>query len=239
LPAPHPANYKRAVTELAVVCDFDGTATVLDIGDEISKRFGGRAHFDLQKALFAKGELTTRGIIEGIYAHVRASESEVCAFAVEAAQMRPGFAELVRAARDVAAPFILASGGLRQYIDAVLAVHLPADLRSHVQVRANEGVFGDGGLKVTFPGDEASRRAGCEVCGSCKRVSVAEVRAAGAKSVLGLGDGFADRCLAQFADRIFARQDSYLETHCLDRGLPHTPFTEMYEAAEVVRRHGM
>jgi len=27
------------VTDLAVVCDFDGTATVHDIGDEISKHF--------------------------------------------------------------------------------------------------------------------------------------------------------------------------------------------------------
>ena len=223
------------MTDLAVVCDFDGTATVLDIGDEISKRFGGRAHFELQKALFARGELTTRGIIEGIYTHVRASEAEVCAFAVEAALLRPGFVELVRAARDRGAPFILASGGLRQYVDAVLAAHLPADLRAHVQVRANEGVFGDGGLRVIFPGDEASRRAGCEVCGSCKRVSVAEVRAAGAKFVLGLGDGFADRCLVQFADRTFARQNSFLHKHCLDRGLAHTPFTEMFEAADLVR----
>jgi 2-hydroxy-3-keto-5-methylthiopentenyl-1-phosphate phosphatase len=238
LRAARPANYKRAVTDLAIVCDFDGTATLLDVGDEISKRFGGRAHFDLQKALFAKGELTTRGIIQGIYTHVRAPESEVCAFAVEAARLRPGFEALVRAARDASAPFILASGGLRQYIEAVLAAHLPADLRAHVQVRANEGVFGDGGLKVRFPGDEASRRLGCEECGSCKRVSVADARAAGAKFVLGLGDGFADRCLVQFADRTFARQDSYLHKHCLERGLPHTPFTEMYEAAELVRRHG-
>lgn len=226
------------MTDLAVVCDFDGTATVLDIGDEISKRFGGRAHFDLQKALFARGELTTRGIIEGIYTHVRATESEVCAFAVEAAKLRPGFMDLVRAARDVGAPFILASGGLRPYIDAVLAAHLPADLRAHVQVRANEGSFGDGGLKVTFPGDEASRRAGCEECGSCKRISVADARAAGARFVLGLGDGFADRCLVRFADRTFARQDSFLHKYCLERGLPHTPFTEMFEAAELVRRSG-
>ena len=217
------------------MCDFDGTATVLDIGDEISKRFGGRPHFDLQKALFAKGELTTRGIIEGIYRHVLASEAEVCAFAAEAARLRPGFVELVRAARDCGAPFYLASGGLRQYIEAVLAAHLPADLRAHVQIRANEAVFTPQGLRVRFPGDEASRAAGCEVCGSCKRVSVAEARRAGAKSVLGLGDGFADRCLVQFADRTFAVQGSFLQRYCLERGLPHTPFTEMYEAADLVR----
>src|SRR2546430_17274936 len=104
---------------MAVVCDFDGTATLLDIGDEISKRFGGVEHFQQQKALFGRGELDTRGIIEGIYAHVRAPEAEVCAFAVELARLRPGFAELVEAALERGAPFYLASGRPRQCIQAV------------------------------------------------------------------------------------------------------------------------
>jgi len=238
LRAARASDYKRAVPDLAVVCDFDGTATILDVGDEISKRFGGRAHFEAQKALFARGELTTRGIIEGIYAQVHATEAEVCAFAVEAAQLRPGFAELLRAARDRGAPFFLASGGLRQYIDAVLAAQLSEDLRAHVQVRANEGVFGPEGLTVSFPGEEASRLAGCEACGSCKRVSIAEARRSAADFVVGLGDGFADRCLVQFADRTFARRNSYLHRYCLEHHLPHTPFTELYEAAEAVRGHG-
>ncbi len=224
-------------SDLAVVCDFDGTATLLDIGDEISKQFGGRAHFDLQKAMFARGELNTRGIIEGIYTHVRAPEAEVCAFAVEAARIRPGFKELVQASKDRGAPFYLASGGLRQYIDAVLAAHLPPDLRAHIQVRANEALFSPGGLRVNFPLDAESRAAGCEVCGSCKRVSIAHARRGGARRVLGLGDGFADRCLVQFADRTFARADSYLQRYCLENNLAHTPFTELFEAADAVR-HG-
>ena len=107
-----------------------------------------------------------------------------------------------------------------------------------MQVRANEAVFTSEGLKVHFPGEAASRLAGCAVCGSCKRVAVAEVRGAGAGYVIGLGDGFADRCLAEFSDRIFARQDSYLQKYCLEHGVPHTPFVELHEAAAVVRRHG-
>jgi len=225
------------VTDLAVVCDFDGTATLLDIGDEISRRFGGEKHFLLQKELFAKGELDTRGIIEGIYAHVVAPEPEVCAFAVEAARLRPGFIDLIAAAKERGAPFYLASGGLRQYIEAVLEAHLPAELRQHVRLRANEGIFTPQGLKVGFPGDEESRLSGCEVCGSCKRVSIAEARRGGAKYVLGLGDGFADRCLVQFADRTFAREGSYLQRYCLEENLPHTAFTSLDAAAEAVRRH--
>lgn len=220
---------------LAVICDFDGTATVLDIGDEISKHFAGEDYLKLQKALFLRGELTTRGIIQSIYTPVHASEQELCDFAVKTARLRPGFAELVRAAKNRGAPFYLASGGLRQYIEAVLAAHLPEDLRAHVQIRANEALFTRDGVKVLFPGDEQSRAAGCDACGSCKRVSVADARRSGAKYVIGLGDGFADRCLVQFADRTFAKRDSYLHRYCVENGFAHTPFTELYDAAHAVR----
>ena len=194
--------------------------------------------WEAESARFRKGELNTRGIIEAIYTHVLAPEADVRAFAVQAARLRPGFAELIAAAREVGAPFFLASGGLRQYIEAILDAHLEKPLREWVRIRANEAIFGPGGLKVGFPGDVASRAAGCEVCGSCKRVSIADARRGGARRVLGLGDGFADRCLVQFADRTFARQDSYLQRYCDERGLPYTPFTEMFEAADAVKRHG-
>lgn len=223
------------MTALGIVCDFDGTATLLDVGDEISRRFAGADWLALQKRLFLEGRLTTRGIIQGIYQPIRAGEEEVVSFAVGIARLRPGFAELVAAARERSAPFFLASGGLRQYIEAVLAKHLAPELRAHVQIRANEACFGPEGLRVSYPGEAESRAAGCDVCGSCKRVVVAEARRAGAAWVLGLGDGFADRCLVQFADRTFAREDSYLHHYCAERGLPCTPFTDLHGAAEAVR----
>jgi len=235
LRAPGSAAYKPAVTALGIVCDFDGTATVLDVGDEISRRFAGADWLALQKRLFQEGKLSTRAIIQGIYEPIRAGEAEIVSFAVEIARLRPGFSELVAAARARSAPFFLASGGLRQYIEAVLASHLAPELREHVQVRANEACFGPGGLRVSYPAEAESRAAGCEICGSCKRVAVAEARRAGAGYVLGLGDGFADRCLVQFADRTFAREGSYLHHYCLERGLPCTPFVDLNGAAEAVR----
>src|SRR5438128_3352915 len=210
---------RRAVTDLAVVCDFDGTATVHDIGDEISKHFCGAAYFARQRRLFAEGKLTTRAIIQNIYTPIRAPEAQVVAFALQAAELRPGFLDLVAAARDRGAPFFLASGGLRQYVEAVVAAHLPRELRDHVQVRANEAAFSPRGLRVSYPTDEESRAAGCDVCGSCKRVVVAQARRAGAKYVLGIGDGFADRCLVRFADRTFAREGSYLHRYCAQHQL--------------------
>jgi 2-hydroxy-3-keto-5-methylthiopentenyl-1-phosphate phosphatase len=219
---------------LAVVCDFDGTATLLDIGDEISKHFGGAAHWEAERARFHRGELDTSGIIEAIYANVFASEAEVCEFAARAAVLRPGFAELIRACKDRGAPFVLASGGLRQYIESILALHLPAELRDHVRVTANEARFGSDGLKVDFPTRSRAVALGCDACGSCKRVAVAELRDLGVRHIVGIGDGFADRCLARTADSLWAREGSYLHRYCVEHGIAHTPFTSLLPAAEAV-----
>jgi 2-hydroxy-3-keto-5-methylthiopentenyl-1-phosphate phosphatase len=221
-------------TPVAVVCDFDGTATLVDIGDEISKHFGGAAHWEAESARFRRGELDTRGIIQAIYAEVSASEDEVRAFAAREARLRPGFAELIAACRARGAPFILASGGLRQYIEAVLEANLTAELRAHVRIVANEGVFGRGGLRVDFPTEDAARELGCTVCGSCKRVAVAEARRSGARHVIGAGDGFADRCLARSADAVWAREGSYLHRWCVENRVAHTPFTTLDGLASAV-----
>jgi len=219
---------------VAVVCDFDGTATLFDVGDEISKRFGGESHWESESARFRRGELDTRGIIQAIYTKVLAPEDELRAFAAQTARLRPGFAELVAACRDRGAPFVLASGGLRQYIEAVLAAHLPDGLRDHVRVLANEGVFTPEGLRVDFPTEAAARELGCTACGSCKRVAVAEVRKLGAEHVIGVGDGFADRCLAQTADSLWAREGSYLHRWCLQNLVPHTAFSALDGVARAV-----
>ena len=229
-----PARTGAKAKAVGVVCDFDGTATLLDIGDQISKHFGGAEHWESESARFRRGELDTRGIIQAIYTKVFADEATVCAFAARTARLRPGFIDAVAACRDRGAPFVLASGGLRQYIDAVLAANLPPDLREHIHVVANEGVFGVRGLRVLFPTEAAARELGCTECGSCKRVAVAEARKRGADYVIGVGDGFADRCLARSADELWAREGSYLQRWCVENSVPHTAFTTLLPLAREV-----
>ena len=231
-----PSDLPVPTFPVGVVCDFDGTATLLDIGDELSKHFGGAAHWDAERARFATGALDTRGIIEAIYAKVSASEGEVRAFAAENARLRPGFNELVAACAARGVPFILASGGLRQYVEAVLEAHLDPLLRDHVEIRANEGHFGPPGhLRVEFPWEELSRAQGCTACGSCKRVAVADLRERGVQHIIGVGDGFADRCLVQHADQAFARAGSYLAKFCAETGLAHATFVTLDDAADAVK----
>lgn len=230
----------KTASPIGVVCDFDGTATLLDIGDEVSRHFGGVAHWEAERARFLSGELNTRQIIRAIYTKVHANEAEVRAFTKQTARLRPGFAELVEACRERGAPFILASGGLRQYVEAALESQLDPKLREHIELRANEAHFGAPGadfLHVTFPWEERSRSMGCTDCGSCKRIAVADLRERGVTLVIGIGDGFADRCLVEHADRAFAKAGSYLARHCAATGIAYEPFESLAAAASGVRSH--
>ena len=74
-------------------------------------------------------------IDEIVYSELAKSFAATGHFAVREARLREGFTELVQACKDRGAPFYLASGGLRQYIEAVLEAHLDPELRAFVRVR--------------------------------------------------------------------------------------------------------
>jgi 2-hydroxy-3-keto-5-methylthiopentenyl-1-phosphate phosphatase len=52
--------------------------------------------------------------------------------------------------------------------------------------------------------------------------------------VIGIGDGFADRCLARCADALYAREGSFLQSWCVENAVAHTPFSTLHGAAREV-----
>jgi 2-hydroxy-3-keto-5-methylthiopentenyl-1-phosphate phosphatase len=62
----------------------------------------------------------------------------------------------------------------------------------------------------------------CAVCGEpCKRSDIA-----GLNGFLYVGDGFSDRCVAEAASRVFARDG--LAEYLAGRGTPFEPFTDFH-----------
>jgi 2-hydroxy-3-keto-5-methylthiopentenyl-1-phosphate phosphatase len=210
----------------AVVCDFDGTATLEDVGDRVSIHFAGhdawrRAEDEYKAGAFPFGDLLRR-----IFAPITASPAEIAAFAREAAVLRPGFERFVGACRDAGVPFVLCSAGLDLYIEPVLERLDPA-VRAHVEVRCNEGRCSPEGLAVEFHG--GGTHAGCGSCGFCKGTVVEALQARGHR-VAFVGDGSGDRCGARVADAVFARRR--LAECCAAEGIPYARFETFDEIAE-------
>lgn len=206
----------------AVVCDFDGTATTEDIGDQVSIRFAGPEHWRRLEDDYAAGGLAFKDLLLRMFAPVTAGPAEIAAFAVGVAVLRDGFADFVAACREADRPFVVCSAGLDVYIDPVLA-RLPGPLREHLTVRANGARCSPQGLTVAFHGEGALD---CGRCGFCKGHVVRELQRQGHR-VLFVGDGGADKCGAAAADRVFARRS--LVRWCREQRIPFEPFESFHE----------
>ncbi len=208
----------------AIVCDFDGTALVDDLGDRVALRFAGQENYRDAEEAYRAGALSFGALLCRIFGPITAGREEIAAFARAHGVLRPGFERFLAACRAAGRPFLIVSSGLDAYIEPVLE-KLPEDLRRHVEVRANRATLSGRGLEVTFHGED------CGFCGFCKGNVVRELQAAGHKVLL-CGDGTGDRHAADAADAVFARKGSSLARYCAARGIAHDLFETFDEVME-------
>jgi 2-hydroxy-3-keto-5-methylthiopentenyl-1-phosphate phosphatase len=200
----------------AIVCDFDGTALTEDLGDHVVYRFVGEEHYRAAEEGYRAGAYAFGPLIARMFAPITASADDIAAFAREKAVLRDGFERFAEACRAAGRPFLVVSAGLESYILPVLE-RLPAELRAHVEVRANRATHGPDGAEVSFHGSD------CGFCGFCKGDVVRELQALGHKVLL-CGDGTGDRHAADAADLVFARRGSSLARYCRERSIAHDEF---------------
>jgi 2-hydroxy-3-keto-5-methylthiopentenyl-1-phosphate phosphatase len=212
----------------AVVCDFDGTATLEDTADALSIAYIGEARWRRANDLFHAGEISFERLLHEIFGPIAATPEEVRAFAKAHARFRPGFEQLVVTCRERGVPFLLASGGLDVYIRPALEL-LPGDVTEGLEIRANHAEYVPGGLALSFPFKDAP--GACGACGSCKGAVVKELQAKGYR-VVAVGDGNADRCMARVADLVFAR--GRLLAWCRSEGVACEPFETLHPVVERV-----
>lgn len=212
----------------AVVCDFDGTATMEDVADALSIAFIGRDAWEQANAAFRAGDIPFEELLRRIFEPIRATRKEIEDFTRGFVKFRPGFEQLVASGRERRIPFVLASGGLDLYIRPALEL-LPLWLTEGLQVRANQAEFTESGLRLRFPYRDAP--GSCGNCGSCKGALVKELQAQGYR-VVGVGDGNADRCMAGVADVLFAR--GRLLDWCREENKPCIPFEDFSPVVHLV-----
>ncbi len=216
----------------AVVCDFDGTATVEDLADALSIHYIGHDRWKRANDAFHAGEIPFEQLLREIFEPIAASPDEVRAFTREHVRFRPGFERLLASCRAGGVPFVLASGGLDIYIRHALEL-LPPELTRGLDVRANHAEYVPGGLRLSFPFQHAP--GACGTCGSCTGAIVRELQEKGCR-VVAVGDGNADRCSARVADVVFAR--GRLLDWCRRGGVACEPFESLDAVADRVAARG-
>jgi 2-hydroxy-3-keto-5-methylthiopentenyl-1-phosphate phosphatase len=204
------------VAERSLVIDFDGTITEEDLLDTIAQTFGDPAVYQEVDHGLDEGRLPLREVITREFAPVRRPLDEVVQWELDNVRVRPGFRELVEAAKEHDWRLTVVSSGFHELIEPIFE-------REEVEVdlHANRVDPRPDGWRVLWQyGDD------CGTCGeSCKR-SVAE-ELAGDGELVYIGDGYSDRCAAELADRVFAIRS--LARYLDERGIAYEPFEDFHD----------
>ena len=198
---------------MTLILDWDGTVTVDDTLILALREFGNWQVYLEAAAALARGEITLHEEIRRDAESIRTPIEEVVAWLVEHLELRPGFHELAETHRPV-----IVSSNFRQLIEPILARE-----GVELEVRANDVEWEPLGWRATFRNGEV-----CGTCGEpCKRADVTSADANG--GVVYVGDGYSDRCAAQAADRIFARDGlaRYLDV----QRVAYMPFDDLHDVA--------
>ena len=206
-------------TRLAILIDFDGTVTERDMGVALLDAF---AEEDWRR--FARmrdaGLIVGRECLASEFACLPSSKAEeMASFVRQEAVVRPGLRSLVELCRGNDIPISVVSSGLGFYIRSVLA----ANGMSDVPVFSSRATF-DAGERVRVVYDECPEV--CDAVGACKCYHARKYAGMG-YTVVSVGDGFSDTCLAARADYVFAC--GHLQAHCEANGIPHFAFNDFHD----------
>ncbi len=199
---------------LKIFVDFDGTITKEDVGNAFFRKFGGdvctsyiaeyKAEKISAKELFRK-EVAAIGVLDVFRAHEF----------LHLQRIDEGFIRFVEFCRRHEVEFHIVSDGLDYYIKEILKHNGIED----VSFFANrlELVPADSDMAsaaISFPFDDAE----CSRCACCKRNIM--LNAAGEDDrIVYVGEGYSDRCPAQYADVIFAKDE--LQTFCQEKNISY------------------
>ena len=209
--------------KLFIACDFDGTITRNDTLHLIVARYGEPGLWEAIEPRLRAGELTLEQAMQEEFAGVRATPEQVRELVLREAGLRAGFSEFVAWARDRGHRLVVLSSGFRSVIDAVLERWG----LGHLEVASHEAEFTPRGTRLVW----ADRGERCAVCGRrCKRHDV-RVRHDGETLVL-VGDGVSDRCVARMAEVVFAR--AHLSRDLTVDGVPFVSFEDFHEVREAL-----
>jgi len=189
--------------------DWDGTVTEADTLHVAIEEFGDVDVFRAMEDEIGR-RLTLQEVIAFEMATITAPLDDVVAFLLATVPLRAGFAELVER-RD---PLVV-SMGFHELVEPLLA-------RDGIEARlvANRLDPRPEGWTAIF-----RPQAVCDVCGEpCKRSDVGDL-----DSFAYVGDGFSDRCVAQVASRVFARDG--LATYLAEKGVEYETYEDFYDVA--------
>ncbi len=214
---------------MIILCDFDDTAAVQNVGQMLLERFQpdvsqpGVVHWREVSQRRADGEISLAEYQEITFRQMSATVEEQTEYVRSNAQLRPGFTELAAYCAEHGIRLAVTSHGLDYYVRALLDEH-GVDVESHTvlthgpDAKTYEYTFADESC-AWWPGN-------------CKCKALEASRSNGGHVVY-VGDGVSDACPAARADTVFAREP--LAGICRERGIAYRDLPDFFPVLEYAR----
>lgn len=218
---------------IAVFCDFDGTITYKDTGNEVVKFLG---EFEPWHTMLHSGEMPIRDYWRKTIGTLRLPAEEESEFPgltpeffakfIQQFDFNPYFADFAGFCAENGIALSIISDGFSDYIKPALAAHGCGS----VPVFANSFKYkSDGTVEPFFYA--AAENCSC-MCASCKRnVIISSVPSE--TIIVTIGDGMSDLCAARHSDIIFAKKE--LAAGCNAEKLPHYDFKNFFDVLRIFK----
>lgn len=215
---------RKPLPNIKVFCDFDGTITIRDLGNEIIKTFGD---FSLHSSL-VDGTLSIHEYWQQAFATCHDLTAEASKAFALGQPADTHFLKFYTLLKENNIPLYVVSDGFDAYIRPVLE-----SLGVSLPVSCNHLEFSHTHQAPTPQFPHASESCACTFAASCKRNTV--LRYTGDDEVVVyIGDGRSDFCGAEHADIVFAKKQ--LAAYCNKQRIPHYPFKSFFDIATTFRK---
>jgi 2,3-diketo-5-methylthio-1-phosphopentane phosphatase/HAD superfamily hydrolase (TIGR01509 family) len=189
-----------------ILCDFDGTITLQDMGYLLLNRFS-KGDWETIDREFREEKIGSKEAYSRIVKILHGEKEAVLDFLREHSQIDSSFPSFYRYCREREIDVKIVSDGLDFYIKTILEIHH----LEKIPYYANEGHFlKPKGMGIGFPHFNEE----CGHCGTCKKKLV-QMHRKDYDSIFFVGNGLSDRCGAREADFVFAKDSLY--TYCIDQ----------------------
>jgi len=202
-----------AEQKIKIFCDFDGTITTKDVGENMFLEFGNadEAYKIFQRWL--RKEIDSAQEWRELLNLIKNLQSEKFDKFLQTIEIEYGFKEFVQFCNENNIELIILSDGMDYYIERILENNNFSDLRFY----SNKLEFTEEGPIASFPYSDEE----CKDCANCKRNHLIN-NSSDDDITMYIGDGYSDTCPVQYADYIFAKKT--LLKFCERERISYYPF---------------
>lgn len=208
------------ISNIKIFCDFDGTVTLKDLGDEIFKQFG---EFEPYHSQLINGDINIRQYWHRIVPTLpNDSETAINQLALSS-DIDPYFLKFIDTCKSNNYHISIVSDGFSSYIKPILEnINM-----GNYKVYCNSINFTQTKPFPEFYG--ASESCNC-LSSSCKR-NVVLNNSDDEDIIVFIGDGYSDFCAAEHSDVIFAKKN--LASYCSKNRIPFYNFKTFFDVVKI------